>query len=142
MALAWAWWAGLLVVLGLLVWALFAARADGARPVRDGVAYGFFGLSLAWLVIGVPGAMVLRGHCLWAAWQGRGVDPASYLRGMKTIWLSIAVVWVLSWVGCLVGGRLQPGVLPLVIGLLVYLSMLPQRQAMRPWCGVDGDRDH
>ena len=100
---------GLIMIIGILLTRQPAAGdglalPPGSRAVADqgvaGLGLGglMVGLAVVWLVILGPVVLVLRSYCFRAAWDGRAVEPGSYLKGMSSIWGVLTVGAMLALV--------------------------------------------
>ncbi|MEM1212153.1 MAG: hypothetical protein AAGI68_07625 [Planctomycetota bacterium] len=124
---AWVAW----VVMGAspLLWALFLLGV-GLDGGASGWGLGLTVLAMGWMVVGVPVSYVVRLHCFRATWLDRPVEPASYLRGVCTVW---GVASFGAWVGLAavaVGGAWWPGVMPVVLAWGVMVALRPEKEAM------------
>lgn len=127
---AWAWWGTLIAVpivaMGLGAWVL--GPLEGVSTGMPGTLFAA-GAGL-WLLGAGPGAFVLRSHCFRAAWRGRGIEPARYLRGVLTVWAAWEAGALLSAVGCLVSGAWLPCALTGVLALMALAALPPSRRAV------------
>jgi hypothetical protein len=139
---AWLWW----VVLLLLPFALFlgvvlSLLASEGEP-NPGIANTFFMVSLLWLLVTVPGAFALRSYCFRAYWEGRPVEPRSYLRGMITVWLSMEIGGILALLGCWASNSLMPCLLPAAVAFMLFTPFWPSGNAMEESAGPEDDEQH
>ncbi|MFP4143804.1 MAG: hypothetical protein ACLFV3_01555 [Phycisphaeraceae bacterium] len=127
---AWLWWLVFLltpfVAFIAVIWTLVYTQ----WPEREGVANAFFVASLAWMLVAVPGAFLLRGHVFKAYGEGRPVDPRSYVRGMVTIWLAPEIGGLIALAGCLVSHSLMPCLLPAAVAFVLFMPFWPTGHAM------------
>lgn len=127
---AWAWWGTLIavpiVVAGLGAWVL--GPLEGVSTQLRGTVFAV--AAGLWVLGAGPAAFVLRSHCFRAAWQGRGVEPARYLRGVLTAWAAWEVGALLSVVGCLASGAWLPCALPGVLALMALVALPPSGRAV------------
>jgi len=124
---AWGWMLVMpLVAFGVVVGTLRPSAAGGVSAL----GLGLLVLSLLWLVLGVPAAIVLRSHCFRAAWRGKPVDAVSYTRGLLTVWVALELVAILSLASCVASEALLPGVLPGALAVLLLGFARPSARAM------------
>jgi len=123
-------WCGLLVLsVAVSVLVVVAARHRGEAAM--GVAgWLVFGWAVAWLLLGVPAALVLRSHCFRLPWQGLKVEADSYLRGMLTVWGALVIGWMLSLLAVAVSGAVLPGLLPAGLAAMLLALTPPSGSAM------------
>jgi len=127
---AWLWWVGLLLAPFVVFLAvLFILMGTDGTP-RPGVANVFFMVSLLWLAVTVPLAFALRSYCFRAFWEGRPVEPSSYVRGMVTVWLSMEIGGLLALIGCLASFTLMPCMLPAAVAFMLFTPFWPHGNAM------------
>lgn len=128
--LAWIWWIVLLLIpffyFMATIWVL-AAEVGGPRPT---VGLTFFWLSLAWLLVAMPTSFMLRNYCFRGYWEGRPVEPRSYLKGMVTIWVAAEVGGLLAITGVLLSGQLLPCLLPAAVAFMLFTPFWPSGGAM------------
>ncbi len=138
--LAWIWWLSLLLAPCLLflvvVWASLLGMMPDPKPA---VAIGFSIASLVWLLIAVPGAFVLRNYCFKSYWEGRTVEPRSYVRGMLTIWVAPEIGGLLALVGCMASGQWMPCLLPAAVAFVLFTPFWPSGRAMVDPVGATDD---
>jgi len=140
LTLAWAWWIVLLLIPFVLFLITMAALVSREDPGSDALSMGFFLASLLWLRTAIPGAFVLRSHCFKSYWQGRTVEPRSYLRGMVTVWLAMEIGGLIALTGCLVSGQLLPGLMSAAVAFMLFTPFWPSGHAMTdPVGAVDDD---
>ncbi|MEM6393619.1 MAG: hypothetical protein AAF797_12665 [Planctomycetota bacterium] len=128
-ALRRAWGAWVVMAASPVVWALFLLGV-GLAEGSSGMGLGLTLLAMGWMVAGVPVSYVVRLHCFRATWLDRPVEPASYLRGVCTVW---GVASLGAWLGLTavaVGGSWWPGVMPVVLAVGVMLALRPEKAAM------------
>ena len=135
---AWLWW--LLFLLAPFVLFLGALLVIGASEREPSPTLGntFFMVSLLWLIT-VPGAFALRSYCFRAYFEGRPVEPRSYLRGMVTVWLSMEIGGLLALIGCLVSNTLMPCLLPAAVYFVLFTPFWPSGHAMEETTGREDD---
>ena len=93
--------------------------AQGLQNAADGVSGAVSAGStggwlivagVVWLALMGPAIFILRSYCFRAAWDGRPVEPESYLKGMASIWAVLVVGAVLALLGAILAGQWLPGV--------------------------------
>jgi len=83
-----------------------------------------------WLALMGPAIFVLRSYCFRAAWDGRAVEPESYLKGMASIWAVLVVGAVLALLGALLAGQWLPGVAVAGVAIGGVVLARPSGKAM------------
>lgn len=138
--LAWIWWTVLLLtpaaLFVIVVWALVFGEAGEAQPA---LGQAFFFASSLWLLLAMPAAFLLRHHVFKSYWEGRTVDPASYLKGMLTIWLAPEVGGIIALLGVLLSRELLPGLLPAAVAFMLFTPFWPSGRAMVETVGASDD---
>ena len=133
------WGVGLLIPMAVSFLVVFAVLS-GAGNGSDRTASIFFVISGVWLGISVPLAFWLRSYCFKSYWQGRVVEPRSYVKGMAWVWASLVLAGLLALLGVLISGQLMPGLLVAGLALMLYLPFWPSGRAMTLPVG-DADDD-
>ena len=129
---AWAWWGGLLAMpVVLLLVAAGLSVLEQALSWSVGAVL-FLVLATLWLVLVLPGVLVLRSHCLRAAWRGRPLRAEAYLRGMRTVWGTLEVAALLGVLGAVASGSWLPCLLPTAIAWSALALLSPSERAMEP----------
>lgn len=129
----WRSWIALLVVAsGALIIVLATQPVSsggqpGASPLAGSVLVG---VSIAWLVLLGAVVLVLRSYCFRAVWDGRAVEPGSYLKGMYQVWGVLALGGLLGMLGAVLMGSLMPGGLVAMAALLGLAFSRPDRRAL------------
>lgn len=134
LTLAWGVWAAM-VLVPLVLLGIASSRALGDEAASGSGATALFALSVLWLIVATPGALVLRSHCFATVWEGRAVEPHSYMKGVLTVWGAIEVGLLLAAASCLAGGSLLPGGAPALVGLMILLLTFPSGRAIAPVSG-------
>jgi hypothetical protein len=127
---AWLWWLVLLLVPFVVFLGVLVVIYNSAGTPRPGVANAFFMIALLWLAVTVPLSFALRSYCFRAYWEGRPVEPRSYLRGMVTVWLSMEIGGLLSLMGCWLSHSLMPCLLPAAVAFMLFTPFWPSGNAM------------
>ena len=128
--LAWMGWLTLLLVPFFVFLAVLGTVAFDGEPRRPALASVFFIASLAWMLVTLPAAFMLRDYLFRAYWRGQGVDPRSYLKGQLTIWMAAEIGGLIALFGCLISGTLMPGLLPAAVAFMLFTPFWPNGQAM------------
>lgn len=137
---AWLWWFVLLVVPFLVFMGVLWTRTLGVAPTpRPMLADVFFVVSLVWMLLTVPGAFLLRNYCFRSYWEGRTVEPRSYVRGMLTIWLATEIGGLLALLGCAISGTWMPCLLPAALAFMLFTPFWPTGRAMVDPVGMAED---
>jgi len=126
----WRSWIGLLVVVsGALIAVLVSLPMSGGE---GGTLAGavLVGVSIAWLVLLGAVVLLLRSYCFRAVWDGRPVEPGSYLKGMYQVWGVLVVGGLLGSLGALLMGAMMPGVLVALVAVLALVFSRPDRRAL------------
>ncbi|XAM01338.1 hypothetical protein OT109_08075 [Phycisphaeraceae bacterium D3-23] len=134
-----AWRSWLLCVAAPGIWLVYVVvklppKAEnliaGPESSIFGPGNGMAFLAVAWLALAGPAAFVLRSYCFRATWDGRSVDPDSYLKGMGTIWAVLVVGAVLALFGCVLAGQWLPGLAVAGVAVAGVLVTRPNKQAL------------
>lgn len=138
---AWLWWFTLLLLpffaLIVVLWTVMLRGHPNPNPTLGNL---FFSISLAWMLVMIPGAFVLRNYIFRAYWDGSVVDPRSYLKGMITIWLAPEIGGLIALIGCLISQTLLPGLLAAAVAFMLFVPFWPNGSAMiEPVGDVDDD---
>ena len=88
------------------------------------------GVAIAWLVLMGAAVLLLRSYCFRAVWDGRAVEPGSYLKGMYQVWGVLVVGALLGALGAILMGSVMPGVLVALIALLALVFSRPDGRAL------------
>lgn len=100
---------------------------SGANPLAGSVLVG---VSIAWLVLLGAVVLVLRSYCFRAVWDGRPVEPGSYLKGMYQVWGVLVLGGLLGMLGAVLMGSMMPGGLVAIVALLALLFSKPDGRAL------------
>lgn len=133
LAAGWRLWASLLVVsVGGLIAVLWTQPASAAASAADGRLAGsvLVGLAMVWLVLLGAAVLILRSYCFRAQWDGRPVEPGSYLKGMYQVWGVLVVGALLSVLGAILMGSVLPGGLVVLAVLLLLVFARPSGRAL------------
>ena len=133
LAAGWRWWTGLVVIsAGGLVTVLASQSASGeAGSALSGLAGSvLIGLSLAWLVLLGGAVLILRSYCFRALWDGRPVEPGSYLKGMYQVWGVLVVGGLLAVLGAILMRAVLPGGLVVLVAVLLLIFARPNGRAL------------
>ena len=72
----------------------------------------------------------MRSYCFRASWDGRPVEPGSYLKGMYQVWGVLVLGGLLGLLGALLMGSLMPGGLVALLSLLGLIFARPDGRAL------------
>lgn len=117
--------AGLIIVLGTQP--ASSVGLGGAGGLAGAV---LIGVSLGWLVLLGASVLILRSYCFRALWDGRPVEPGSYLKGMYQVWGVLAVGALLAVLGALLMGAVLPGGLVVLVSGLLLVFVRPSGRAL------------
>lgn len=127
----WRAWIAMLVLssAGLIV--IFATQSSASEPQGSRLAGSvLIGVSVAWLVLLGSAVLILRSYCFRALWDGRPVEPGSYLKGMYQVWGVLVCGAMLSVLGALFMGSLMPGGLVVLMVLMLIIFSRPSGRAL------------
>jgi hypothetical protein len=137
LASGWRWWVAIVVIASAgLVLIVLTQPASGDTAPQAGVSpVGFagsvlIGLSLAWLLLLGGVVLILRSYCFRALWDGRPVEPGSYLKGMYQVWGVLAVGALLAVLGAVLMESLMPGGLVVMGAILLLVFARPSARAL------------
>jgi hypothetical protein len=133
----WRWWIVLMVLAGLALAALLATQPMSGGGRAEGLSNGLatagaalIGVAIAWLVLLGAVVLLLRSYCFRAQWDGRAVEPGSYLKGMYQVWGVLAVGALLAVLGAMLMGSVMPGVLVSLAAVLALIFSRPDGRAI------------
>lgn len=127
----WRFWIALLVVSVVGLLAVFLTQPSSPEAGPTGLAGRVVvGVALAWLVLLGAAVLVLRSYCFRALWDGRPVEPGSYLKGMYQVWGVLTVGSLLSVLGALLMGAVLPGGLVVIVAVLLLVFSRPSGRAL------------
>ena len=103
----WRSWITLLVIaagaliLVLATQPMVSAGQSGGNPGASPLAGSVLvGVSISWLVLLGAVVLLLRSYCFRAVWDGRPVEPGSYLKGMYQVWGVLVFGGLLGVLAC------------------------------------------
>lgn len=99
----------------------------GASPFAGSVLVG---VSITWLVLLGAVVLLLRSYCFRAVWDGRPVEPGSYLKGMYQVWGVLVLGGLLGMLGAVLMGSMMPGGLVALVALLALIFSRPDGRAL------------
>lgn len=137
--LAWIWWTVFLLTPAAVFVVVMWSLVFGTGAERETLGLVFFVASLVWLLFATPLAFLLRHHVFRSYWEGRTVDPESYLKGMITIWIAPEVGGIIALVGVLLSGSLLPNLLPAAVAFMLFAPFWPSGRAMVEARGLSDD---
>ena len=128
----WRAWIGLLVVgAGALIVVLATQPMSNAAHSGGSLAGSVLvGVAIAWLVLMGAVVLLLRSYCFRAVWDGRPVEPGSYLKGMYQVWGVLLLGGLLGALGAILMGSLMPGVLVALVALVALVFSRPDGRAL------------
>lgn len=127
----WRSWISLLVIsVGGLLAVLLTQPASASESGSGLAGQIVVGIALAWLVLLGAAVLVLRSYCFRAQWDGRPVEPGSYLKGMYQVWGVLASAALLGVLGGLLMGAFLPGGLVGVVGVMLLVFSRPSGRAL------------
>src|SRR5688500_4748457 len=136
--LAWVCWLMLLAIPALMFLVVLWQFIDDETTPRDpAMAQRWFLGCMAFLAIFVPASFFLRSREFKGYWSGECVSPASYLKGMLSVWLTMEIGGLLALAGCLVTGSLLPNLLPALVAFILFIPFWPSGRAMTTPCCAD-----
>ena len=114
------------------VWGVYAwVRLPAIGAAQEPAGWGWLvGLAVVWLAVAGPVVFVLRSYCFRALWDGRVVEPRSYLKGMGSVWSVLLVGAVLALLGTVLSGQWLPGVVVAGVAVGLILLIRPDRRAL------------
>ena len=126
----WRYWIGLMAVsaVGLIV--VMATQPIGEQGSGGLAGPVLVGVSVAWLVLLGTTVLILRSYCFRAVWDGRPVEPGSYLKGMYQVWGVLVMGVLLAVLGSVLMGTLMPGGLVVVASVLLLIFARPSGRAL------------
>lgn len=133
LTLGWRYWVVLLVLssAGLLAVLTMESVSGGSEEGSESLAGAVLvGVSVAWLVLLGSAVLVLRGYCFRALWDGRPVEPGSYLKGMYQVWGVLVLGALLGVLGSLLMGTLLPGGLVVMVAVVALVFARPSGRAL------------
>ncbi|MFN3165714.1 MAG: hypothetical protein ACE37H_01480 [Phycisphaeraceae bacterium] len=136
LASGWRWWGVILALAaGGLVLLMTTQPASGDAGGTGSSPGGFagsvlIGLSMAWLLLLGGVVLILRSYCFRALWDGRPVEPGSYLKGMYQVWGVLAVGALLAVLGALLMKAMMPGGLVVMGAILLLIFARPSGRAL------------
>lgn len=133
MKAGWRSWIGLLVVAGGSLLAVFATQPMSGSVQPGGLTLAgsvLIGVSIAWLVVLGGVVLLLRSYCFRALWDGRPVEPGSYLKGMYQVWGVLVLGALLGLLGAMLMGSMMPGVLVALAAILALVLSRPDGRAV------------
>ncbi|MEM6256972.1 MAG: hypothetical protein AAGI37_01500 [Planctomycetota bacterium] len=129
----WRSWIGLLIVASGALIVVLATQPMSSAGQSGGISLAgsvLVGLSIAWLVLMGAVVLLLRSYCFQAVWDGRPVEPGSYLKGMYQVWGVLVTGGLLGVLGALLMGSMMPGVLVGLVALLALVFSRPDGRAL------------
>ena len=122
-----AWLAWFSAVLLAAVFLLAAVGVTGLQMTPKRPLAGVLATAVAtlWLILAVPGAMLLRSHILKRQMAGLAIEGSRYVKGMATVWGATAIGGGLAGLACMIGGGLMPGGVPWLIAIMTLIALSP-----------------
>lgn len=127
-----AWIALLVIAAGGLVAVLATQPASGESGSGSAGLAGpvLVGVALIWLVLLGGVVLILRSYCFRSLWDGRPVEPGSYLKGMYQVWGVLVVGSLLAVLGAVLMRSVMPGGLVALVALLLLIFSRPNGRAL------------
>lgn len=129
LVVAWVSWA-ILLFFPVIVFVAAMYGSLGQPNADIALSETFFVASLAWMIVTVPLAFLLRGYIFRSWWGGETVEPASYIKGMLAIWLSAEIGGLIALAGVWVSHLAMPCLLPAALALMLFMPFWPNGSAM------------
>ena len=127
----WRYWVGLMVVSAGGLAVVLATQGGAGEGGSAGLAGPvLIGLAIVWLVLLGSAVLILRSYCFRALWDGRPVEPGSYLKGMYQVWGVLVTGCLLAVLGALLMGSLMPGGLVVMVAVLLLAFARPSGRAL------------
>ena len=128
----WRSWIALLVVASGSLIAVLATQPAVNSDQAGGSLAGsvLVGVSIVWLVLLGAVVLLLRSYCFRAVWDGRPIEPGSYLKGMYQVWGVLVVGALLGILGAVLMGSLLPGGLVALAALMALIFSRPNARAL------------
>ena len=129
----WRSWIGLVVVAaGALILVVATQPVAGADVSDWGSLAGsvLVGIAIVWLVLLGAVVLLLRSYCFAAMWDGRAVEPGSYLKGMYQVWGVLVAGGSMAVLGAILMGSMMPGVLVGLASLSALVFSRPNGRAL------------
>ncbi|MFK7790765.1 MAG: hypothetical protein AB8C95_14885 [Phycisphaeraceae bacterium] len=129
----WRSWIGLLAIAGGAMIVVLATQPMSGTGEAGGMSLAgsvLIGVSIAWLVLLGAVVLLLRSYCFRAVWDGRPVEPGSYLKGMYQVWGVFVLGGLLGLLGALLMGSMMPGVLVALVAVLALVFSRPDGRAL------------
>lgn len=137
--IAWLCWLGMLSLPALVMLGVMWRLLDDESIGDPNLAHKWFMFSMCYLAVMVPAAFFMRSRDFRCYWEGKVVSPASYLRGMLTIWLACEIGGLIALLGCMFTGTLLPNLLPAMVAFILFTPFWPSGRAMTHPVGNDDD---
>lgn len=128
----WRSWIGLVVIASGALIAVLTTQPMSNSGQPGGWLAGsvLVGVAMTWLVLMGAVVLLLRSYCFQAVWDGRPVEPGSYLKGMYQVWGVLVIGGLLGVLGALLMGSMMPGVLVAIVSLLALIFSRPDARAL------------
>jgi len=129
----WRSWIVLLVIAaGGLIAVLATQPTSGGGATAGSSLAGsvLVGVSVVWLVLLGAVVMVLRSYCFRAIWDGRPIEPGSYLKGMYQVWGVLVFGAMLGVLGAVLMRSVLPGGFVALVALMALLFSRPNGRAL------------
>lgn len=131
LAAGWRSWIALVVLSSAGLIAVLASQsASGEEGSGRLAGMVLVGIALVWLVLLGGVVLILRGYCFRALWDGRPVEPGSYLKGMYQVWGVLAFAALLAVLGSLLMGAVLPGALVVLVALMLLVFARPNGRSL------------
>jgi hypothetical protein len=126
------WLALLLVTLALLLITIVVAHNATPTEAQAATARKWLWVIVAYYLVVVVGAFFRTDWLFRGYYRSRPVAPRTYVAGMTTVWIALAVgAWV-SLAVCAFTRTLLPNLLFAGVGNVMLLALWPRGNAMAP----------
>lgn len=126
---AWRSWIAMVVICSAGLIAVLTTQ-PASSEVQGVAGPVVLGLAVAWLVLLGAAVFILRSYCFRALWDGRPVEPGSYIKGMYQVWGVLVVGALLGTLGAVLMHAVLPGGLVVLVSLVLLVFVRPSGKAL------------